>query len=76
MRRDGQTLQVDVTELVPGDVVRLVLGEIVPADLRLLEAVGLQCDESVLTGESLPVDKGDRPGGRRARRWATWTPAR
>jgi Mg2+-importing ATPase len=61
VRRGGQTLQVDVTELVPGDVVRLVLGEIVPADLRLIEAVGLQCDESVLTGESLPVDKGTDP---------------
>src|SRR6478672_1203462 len=61
VRRARQTLQVDVTDLVPGDVVRLVLGEIVPADLRLLEATGLQCDESVLTGESLPVDKGTDP---------------
>ena len=61
VRRARQTLQVDVTDLVPGDVVRLVLGELVPADLRLLEATGLQCDESVLTGESLPVDKGTDP---------------
>ncbi|MGZ4644769.1 MAG: cation-translocating P-type ATPase, partial [Blastococcus sp.] len=61
VRRAGQTLQIDVTDLVPGDIVRLVLGEIVPADLRLLETVGLQCDESVLTGESLPVDKGTDP---------------
>jgi P-type Mg2+ transporter len=55
--RSGQLVQVDVTELVPGDVVRLHLGEVVPADIRLLTTVGLQCDESVLTGESLPVDK-------------------
>jgi Mg2+-importing ATPase len=55
--RDGQATQVDVTALVPGDVVRLELGQIVPADLRLLEATGLECDESVMTGESQAVDK-------------------
>ncbi len=59
--RDGAPARVEVTELVPGDVVRLSLGEVVPADLRLLEATGLQCDESVLTGESLPADKSTRP---------------
>ena len=55
--RDGQATTVDVTELVPGDLVELRLGEVVPADIRLLDAIGLGCDESVLTGESLPVDK-------------------
>ncbi|MEU0519276.1 HAD-IC family P-type ATPase [Streptosporangium sp. NPDC006007] len=55
--RDGRPTEVDVTALVPGDVVRLTLGSIVPADLRLLSATGLECDESVLTGESLPVSK-------------------
>jgi len=55
--RDGAPVQVDVTALVPGDVVRLALGEVVPADVRLLDTSGLQCDESVLTGESLPADK-------------------
>ncbi|MBC8093413.1 MAG: HAD-IC family P-type ATPase, partial [Pseudonocardia sp.] len=55
--RDGGSATVDVVELVPGDLVELRLGDVVPADLRLLDATGLECDESVLTGESLPVDK-------------------
>jgi P-type Mg2+ transporter len=52
---------VDVTGLVPGDVVDLQLGQVVPADMRLLTTAGLECDESVLTGESLPVDKSTGP---------------
>ena len=59
--RGGRAQAVDVTLLVPGDIVELRLGDIVPADLRLLEVNGLSCDESVLTGESLPVDKGTDP---------------
>jgi Mg2+-importing ATPase len=59
--RDGQAPAVDVTALVPGDVIDLRLGDIVPADLRLFEATGLQCDESVLTGESLPLEKSTTP---------------
>jgi len=59
--RGGHPAQVDVTGLVPGDVVRVALGEVVPADLRLLATTGLQCDESVLTGESLPADKSADP---------------
>ena len=55
--RDGEPVAVDVTELVPGDIVRLAVGDVVPADLRLLRAEGLQCDEAVLTGESLPAEK-------------------
>jgi P-type Mg2+ transporter len=55
--RDGKPVCVDTTDLVPGHVVDLRLGDIVPADIRLLEVTGLGCDESVLTGESLPVDK-------------------
>ncbi len=55
--RDGRQATVDVTTLVPGDIVELRLGDIVPADARLLEVSGLECDESVLTGESLTVEK-------------------
>jgi P-type Mg2+ transporter len=47
--RDGRAVAVDVTKLVPGDLVRLGVGDVVPADLRLLEADGLECDEAVLT---------------------------
>lgn len=59
--RDGRPSSVDVTALVPGDVVELRLGDIVPADIRLFDVTGLECDESVLTGESLPVDKDTGP---------------
>jgi Mg2+-importing ATPase len=55
--RDGKPLAVDVTELVPGDVVQVAVGDVVPADLRLLYTEGLECDEAVLTGESLPAEK-------------------
>ncbi|MFD0332108.1 HAD-IC family P-type ATPase [Streptacidiphilus monticola] len=59
--RDGHEAEVDVTDLVPGDVVLLSLGQVVPADIRLLDCTFLQCDESVLTGESAPVDKRSAP---------------
>ncbi|MEY9965236.1 Mg2+-importing ATPase [Streptacidiphilus sp. MAP12-16] len=55
--RDGRATEVEVTALVPGDVVELRLGDIVPADVRLLRVAGLECAESVLTGESLPLPK-------------------
>jgi Mg2+-importing ATPase len=55
--RGGHPGSVDVTELVPGDWVDLALGEVVPADMRLVTVMGLECDESVLTGESVPVEK-------------------
>ncbi|MCW2724846.1 MAG: Mg(2+) transport ATPase, P-type [Frankiales bacterium] len=55
--RDGRPAAVDVVDLVPGDVVRLTLGQIVPADVRLIDVTGLECEESVLTGESLPATK-------------------
>jgi magnesium-transporting ATPase (P-type) len=56
--RDGALVHLASRELVPGDVVRIEAGERVPADGRLLEAQGLAIDESVLTGESVAVDKG------------------
>ena len=59
--RDGAAGVVNVVELVPGDLVRLQLGEVVPADIRLIDVTGLACDESVLTGEALPVDKQSEP---------------
>jgi Mg2+-importing ATPase len=59
--RDGQPVRVPVVTLVPGDVVELRLGDLVPADLRLLTVCGLECDEAVLTGESMPVAKSPAP---------------
>jgi Ca2+-transporting ATPase len=55
--RQGEAFEVDAEQLVPGDVVLLESGSQVPADLRLLVAQGLEIDESLLTGESLPVRK-------------------
>ncbi len=57
VRRDGRIRQVAAETLVPGDVVELEEGDLVPADLRLLDGLQLQIDESPLTGESVPVDK-------------------
>lgn len=57
VRRDGQRLKLDAGQLVPGDVVLLAAGDRVPADLRVIHQRELHADESLLTGESLPVDK-------------------
>ncbi|MGH7785509.1 MAG: cation-translocating P-type ATPase [Candidatus Binatia bacterium] len=61
VRRDGRPRLLPAVLLVPGDVVLLEAGAAVPADLRLLEAVRLQVDESALTGESLAVEKCTAP---------------
>ncbi|HLV82641.1 MAG TPA: cation-transporting P-type ATPase, partial [Devosia sp.] len=61
VRRAGKTVRVDAQELVPGDIVLLDAGDMVTADLRLVQASNLQCDESVLTGESVPVAKQTAP---------------
>ncbi|XP_065867209.1 ATPase 10, plasma membrane-type-like [Euphorbia lathyris] len=55
--RDGQWQEQDAAVLVPGDVISIKLGDIVPADARLLEGDPLKIDQSALTGESLPVTK-------------------
>ena len=61
VRRDGRFDRVDVNALVPGDVIRLEMGELVPADVRLIEVNGLECNESILTGESTASEKSAEP---------------
>lgn len=56
--RDGRRHEIDAAELVPGDIVLLRQGDRVPADLRLTAVQELRIDESALTGESVPVEKG------------------
>jgi P-type Mg2+ transporter len=55
--RDGREMELPVAELVTGDIIRLKAGDLVPADARLLSVNDLHVRESVLTGESLPVEK-------------------
>ena len=55
--RDGKMMELSAEELVPGDIVALEGGDVVTADMRLIESAELQADESALTGESLPVSK-------------------
>ena len=57
VKRSGKWQGINASELVPGDVVRLRLGDIIPADVKLAEGDYLSVDQSALTGESLPVDK-------------------
>ncbi|XP_030481438.2 plasma membrane ATPase 1 [Cannabis sativa] len=56
--RDGKWLEEEASILVPGDIVSIKLGDIIPADARLLDGDPLKIDQSALTGESLPVTKG------------------
>ena len=58
VRRDGELQEVPAEQLVPGDVVAIEAGDVVPADGRLLRVATLEAAESALTGESLPVAKG------------------
>ncbi|CAL5340337.1 unnamed protein product [Camellia sinensis] len=60
--RDGKWSEEDASVLVPGDIVSIKLGDIVPADARLLEGDPLKIDQSALTGESLPVTKNPGDG--------------
>ncbi len=59
--RDGASVDIEVTHLVPGDIVHLGVGSIVPADVRLLNASNVECDELILTGESVPAPKSTEP---------------
>src|SRR5699024_11047526 len=59
--RDGKWQKIQTEQLVIGDVVRLSRGNRVPADIRVVQSAGLECDEAVLTGESLPVAKHEKP---------------
>ncbi|MFN4154693.1 MAG: cation-transporting P-type ATPase [Paracoccaceae bacterium] len=75
--RDGQRQTVEGVALVPGDIVLLEPGDKVPADLRVLHARGLAAQEAILTGESVPVEKGSTPvaqaaplGDRRSMLWS------
>ena len=60
VRRDGKWVTPPARELVPGDVIRMRLGDIVPADARLLDGDSIEVDQSALTGESLPATR--KPG--------------
>lgn len=55
--RDGKEQLIDAVQLVPGDIIRLEAGDYVPADARLVHSSSLKCEESALTGESVPAEK-------------------
>ncbi|KAG0198268.1 plasma membrane H+-ATPase [Mortierella sp. NVP41] len=57
IKRDGQWVTLEAASLVPGDVIAVKLGDIVPADARLIDAVNVSIDQAALTGESLPSNK-------------------
>jgi len=57
VRRDGNVIEINSEEVVPGDIVLLDAGRYIPADLRLIESANLQIEESALTGESVPSSK-------------------
>ncbi|TQR43371.1 magnesium-translocating P-type ATPase [Paenibacillus popilliae] len=57
--RGGQSREIDMEQLVPGDMIRLAAGDLIPADIRLLSAKDLLVMESALTGEAMPVEKRD-----------------
>ena len=57
VKRNGQWNEIESADLVPGDMVAFKIGDIVPADCRLVEAVNVSIDQAALTGESLPQSK-------------------
>ena len=60
--RDGRTVEINAEDVVPGDLLILAPGTVISADARISESIGLQLDESPLTGESAPVDKSGGDG--------------
>src|SRR5476651_1581277 len=65
VRRDGASISLPIDQLVPGDIVQLIAGDLVPADSRLLESRDLFVNQALLTGEPYPVEKlaSDAPSG-------------
>jgi H+-transporting ATPase len=61
--RDGEIVNIGADQLVPGDVIRVRLGDVIPADLKFLEGDAVKIDQSSLTGESLPVTKNEGDEG-------------
>ena len=61
VRRNGQVMEINAEDLVPGDIVLIAAGDLIPADLRLAQAANIRADESLLTGESGAVDKAVQP---------------
>jgi H+-transporting ATPase len=57
VRRDGSWSEIESSILVPGDMIAFKIGDVVPADCRLTEAINVSIDQAALTGESLPVGK-------------------
>lgn len=57
VRRNGEVIEVNSEELVPGDILVIDAGRYIPADVRLIESANLQIEESALTGESVPSEK-------------------
>ncbi|MCL2539522.1 MAG: cation-translocating P-type ATPase, partial [Oscillospiraceae bacterium] len=55
--RDGEKMTLDAEKLVPGDIISVETGDMIPADSRIIEGASLRVDESILTGESVPVEK-------------------
>ncbi|MFH0848635.1 MAG: magnesium-translocating P-type ATPase, partial [archaeon] len=60
VKRDGKSREIDSKSIVPGDLIALYVGDIIPADMRIVESKDLHANESMLTGESFPTEKSSR----------------